>query len=79
MGSFLALLGIRIGRALVSWGLGSAGGGGVVPSTERPCVHIGAPARLLTAAPGVAVRVLRTDIGAPIRLLTSTPGVPETC
>ena len=41
MGTFLALLGIRIGRALASWGLGSAGSGAAPVVVARPgCMHI---------------------------------------
>lgn len=41
MGTFLALLGIRIGRALASWGLGSAGSGAAPVVVPKPgCMHI---------------------------------------
>ena len=40
MGTFLALLGIRLGRAIVSWGLGSAGGGVAPVVVPKPgCMH----------------------------------------
>lgn len=80
MGTFLALLGIRLGLALVSWGLGSAGSGaGPVVPTGRPCAQLGAPVRVLTAAPSTARRPLTALGSAPVRTLTAMPGPAEAC
>ena len=76
--SFLALLGIRLGRALVAWGLGSAGGDAPVV-TGRPCAHLGAPVRPLTAVPSTARRPLTAAPGAALRTLTAIPGPAEAC
>ena len=46
--NFLGLLGVRLGRALVAWGLGSTGGAPPT-TTGRPCAHLGAPVRPLAA------------------------------
>lgn len=65
MGSFLALLGVRLGLALVSWGLGSAGGDGPVPVTPAPgCMT-------LTVTPLASMTLTVTPIAS--MALTTTP------
>lgn len=79
MGTFLAFLGVRLGRALVSWGLGSAGSGAAPTVTGRPCAHFGTPVRLLVAAPSTARRPLTAAPSSPVRTLRAMPGAPEAC
>lgn len=80
MGTFLALLGVRLGRALVSCGLGSAGGGGPAPApTGRPCAHAGDAVRPLAAFPSPARRPLSAAPLAAQRTLVATPGPAEAC
>lgn len=79
MGSFLALLGIRLGRALASWGLGSTGSGAAPSLNRRPCCHIGAPVRLVSTTAGAPTLLLFPTVSAPARVLTVAIGRPEAC
>lgn len=76
--NFLGLLGVRLGRALVAWGLGSTGGAPPT-TTGRPCAHLGAPVRPLAAPPSTARRPLTAAPSAPLRTLTAIPGPAEAC
>lgn len=66
MGGFLALIGIRLGRALVSWGLGAPAGDGPVPVVPKPgCMHfaIGDTAAMTLSALGdtAAIAIVDSD------------------
>lgn len=69
---------LGLGRALLLRGFG--GGTGAAPTTTgRPCAHLGAPVRVLAAAPSTARRSLTAVPLAPLRTLTAIPGPAEAC
>ena len=69
---------LGLGRALLLRGFGG-GSGAPPPVTGRPCAHIGAPIRVLTAAPSTPLRTLTATPGAALRTLTAMPGPAEAC
>jgi hypothetical protein len=74
---FLALLGVRLGLGLISWGLGSAGTGDAPTTHRRPCVHWGSPTRVVTSSWGEPTRTITSTWGAPARAITTSITVEE--
>lgn len=78
-GGFLGRI-VRLGRALVSFGLG-APGGGPAPADVEPCLAIGEPETVYTldfSEPELET-VLTLDISEPETLYTLTISEPEAC
>lgn len=69
----------RLGRLLITRGLGAEDGDAPVVQHRLPCVEIGAPVPLLACAIGAPVALYAVAIGEPAPILAVTIGAPEAC